>query len=632
MASNGLQVGHFGFFKDPELTLRISDENLYDQIDANGWINVWFGGRNIFLPEYGEFNVYLTCDETFFWDIVDEDGKRTKTGFSEIYIPYNPNMEPYTGDIIPLNSEELFHDSIDNKLICSNLWFYSNLFLDEYYRYNLILLPLDQPWPNEHDAIILPMNDKLLVPTGYKIAGYRPKPEYMNQLAVMKNVSSGVENSIMFKMRLDLDYMSDHPDAKRKIRIFSQTKDKSEYLVYPEKVTDIVWHGRSDMFINEYHRYLLENGVQQYLPSKTEVLSAIRIYDRAMKASNYVLRMDASNTSWVISDIDRLLGGETGVYLVGYSKVIIPEFLKWFSENVKDNVVRSVEEILLRVLLTKKKFTGFEILDDWLGGIIGSFAEGSSLPNTWDGNMEVANGNDMIANGGYLYPEFQPIEVVNIKVIDGVRQYEDGYVPYTAIEYLNPKNGYAYAGDIGNGVYKIKIAEQDVDIFCNMTDDGGGWMYVIAGYNTEINYMNSLGDASQVSDTIYRDENYGLGWGTNNGTDETFRTYNIPFNQVKCQLSGTYDEPEGATGYLNMVTSTSGTIVSFVDNHEYGYEGQSLIVDGEEKMADPETDLIIENILSIAGEAGSVNTLSIKMRADSNTPYSRRFIQMLAIR
>ena len=59
-------VGHFGFFRDADLTMKLSDENLYDQIGANGWIELWFGGSDLWLPDFGTYAVHVTTPTTFF--------------------------------------------------------------------------------------------------------------------------------------------------------------------------------------------------------------------------------------------------------------------------------------------------------------------------------------------------------------------------------------------------------------------------------------------------------------------------------------------------------------------------------------------------------------------------------------
>ena len=637
---NGFEVGHFGFFRDSDLRLRLNEDNLYDQMDSNGWISVWFGGKDVWLPDYGLFNVHMTCKKTFFWDILDENGKRTKTGFEAIHIPYNPNFEPLIGDYIPEHPEELFDFTYTNMargehdLICANLWFYTNYFDDEYYRYNLLVLKAgDTLWPNEIAVDIRPMNDNLKIMEDEYIVGYRPKIEYMNQLAVLKSMISGPENKILFKMKVDLEFLSNNPSAERRIRIFTETDDEVEYLLYPRSERDIIWrhHGRG--FLNEYQRYLLQYGVMQYLPDDKLLDSGDKTYARFMEASNYVLQMDRHNFRAVATDIDMILGGDEKRHLAGYSKLIIPLFLQWFNENLQDNIVREMSTILHRVILTQKYFKGFQELDKYLGDIIGDFVETTSLPTVWDGNTEIVDGNFVIANGGEFIEKKIEVDVINIIIVDGVRQFEDGYVPRNAKWYLNPtRPGYAYAGDIGSGIYKIRIAEQNVDVFCDMTTDGGGWMYIITGNTTSLEYLSNFGDPLSIVGTIYKDESYGIGWGTNNGEYASFQTYNIAFAEVKCKISGEYDNPTNGTGYLDMFTSSSGNIVKFEDYSYDANDGQSLFVDGQSIISNSKENIVKYDIYSNQNDSGDENSLVIKMKGDSNVPYCRRFLYMLAVR
>ena len=71
-------------------------------------------------------------------------------------------------------------------------------------------------------------------------AGYRPKPEYINQLAVVRNLSSGTENSIHFKMKVDLTFLAANPDTRRSLKMFVQCDVVIEYLFYPKSPADIL--------------------------------------------------------------------------------------------------------------------------------------------------------------------------------------------------------------------------------------------------------------------------------------------------------------------------------------------------------------------------------------------------------
>jgi hypothetical protein len=166
-----------------------------------------------------------------------------------------------------------------------------------------------------------------------------------------------------------------------------------------------------------------------------------------------------------------------------------------------------------------------------------------------------------------------------------------------------------------------------------MSTDGGGWMYMVTGISTDFGYMSQFGDTSSIESTYYTEEAFGVGWGTNSGNDTVFQSFNIPFSEVKCKISGEYDNPTEGTGYLSFYTSSSGNVLKFEDNSTNGQDGQSLIVDGVELITNSQENLVKYEILSSPQyTSGDINSLTIKMRGDANLPYCRRFIYMLAVR
>jgi hypothetical protein len=285
-------------------------------------------------------------------------------------------------------------------------------------------------------------------------------------------------------------------------------------------------------------------------------------------------------------------------------------------------------------VLTRQYFKGFDKLDDYLGDLVGDIDKNTGLPAAWDGNVEYVDGNYMIANGGENQgiPDWAIEEDVKIVLIDGVRQYENGYVPRTALEYLNPKPGYLYEGDTGSGVYKIMVADRPVDVFCDMETDGGGWMYLITSHVTSLDYIKQLGDTYSIEQTLYRSEDFGMGWGDNTGEWYGIQFYNMPFTEISVYLSGEYDNPTEGTGYLEMITGASGVVVSFKDENTDAESGQTLIVDGTEIFRNEKQNLVKYKILSLQNNTGEENNLVVRMRGDSDIPYTRRYVYMLSIR
>jgi len=609
--TDAFKVGNFGFFKDPELTMRLSDENLYDQMKSDGTVDIWFGGTDVWIPDFGVFNIYVECGQSFFWDILDGNGKRTKTGFEAIQIPYNPNYEPHQGDLIPINKDEVFDYTFDspsdgdNQLISANLWFYTNLFLDEYYRYNLLLLNTSEgdQWPNEIGVRNTPMNEKLKIHDSEFIMGYRPKIEYMNQLAVLKTLISGPENKILFRLKVDLEFLADNPTAKRTIRVFSQTDDTIKYTLYPRSVDDILWRHNGRKFINEYQRYLLDYGVMQYLPNNRELDWADKKYDDMMRTSNLILQADQSYLRDIAKDMLRILSGEN-LHTAGYTSLIRDNFSAWFIENEKSDIITDTYGILTRVILTRKYFKGFHVLAKKM-------------------NHEVEKPG-VEERPGLINEPVGPI--VEITKIDGVAGYQNGYIPSSALEYLNPKPGYSYTGDTGSGFYKILIAQRECHVFCDMVTDGGGWMIIIAGHATTPEYLSNFGDTYFIKDRLYSSEEYGLGWVNDSNDLLSYQMYNIPFKEVRAKVSGDYGNPDGSTGTMEFYTSSAGAIATLVDNG-----GQKLIVDGEIKMSDI-TEVIKNETINSNQGTGDMNGLTIKIGVAKEGYYSRRYISELRIR
>ena len=609
--TDAFKIGNFGFFKDPELKLRLTEDNLFDQISSDGIVEVWFGGNNVWIPDFGDFHVYVECDQTFFWDITDENGDRTKTGFTAMQIPYNPNFEPFTGDLIPVSKEEVFDYTYDspsignNQLICSNLWFYTNYFSDEYYRYNLLLLDHSEGnfWPNEIGVRNTPMNDKLTIHSNEFIMGYRPKPEYMNQLAILKTLTSGAENKIMFKFKVDMEFLAENPMAKRKIRVFSQTDDTITYTLYPKNVNDILWWNNKRNFTNEYQRYLLDYGVSQYMPKDGNLDWADLEYEKYMTASNMILKVGSSYLRDISRDMQRLLNGED-IQVAGYSALIKDLYLEWVRENDKSNIAREIHEILKRVILTRKYFKGFTILAENMGITI-------SIP----GKPEVEG----------LTP---PVIGESVTIIDfnGVKGYSNGYIPRSAREYLNPKPGYLYSGETGSGFYKILIAERECHLFCDMISDGGGWISIISGHATTVEYLSNFGDTYFIKDKIYRADGLGLGWEDESQPDMAFQLYNMPFNEVHFGVSGEYLDSSDSKGTLSAYTSSMGQVLEFKAS-----PSQSLIVGGEVKFSS-EARTISRYETTHLGGTGEMNSLTIKMGKNGVGYYARRYLSTVKVR
>ena len=529
---NGFKIGNFRFFKDPELTLPLGSSNLLDQITPDGWIDLYFGGQDIYLPDYGTFQAHIVTDKTFFWDLEDENGNRTKEGLERMWISRNPNMVPMYGDYIPKEPEKLFDwyspktaTTKDEVLIASNIWFYNNLFLDEYFRYFIICLPKDYTWPDEHHALILPMNDKIIIPKDYYIVGYRPKPEYRYQLAVMHTMKSGQDSSIHFKFKLDMDYFFEHPNAKRVISIFGLKSNNLRYVLYPRDPKDIIWDRFQEPFIPQFKRFLLVNGIQEYIPSKDTVKSYVKKREKYLKYNNMFYYLDGFNKKLVIEEIAKK-ENDPHYKLEGMAEIIFKYYKDW-KAVYDDNVLPTKQiDIMEHILFVEMPWAGFKEIYEKLGDnirqdkIYGVNPDGSpiyyDLPKGYDPNN----------------PNVKFIEEIN-----GVKRFNDEWVPDNSLGYLSPPKGYSYAGDIGNGMYLIKMGDKKVPVYCDM--DNGGWMFVMDSMIMDTAYVAKMVKELPASLHI---EQKGIWFGKQNAPDVLFYP-NLKFTQIKAAIVDLSQKP-----------------------------------------------------------------------------------------
>jgi hypothetical protein len=85
------------------------------------------------------------------------------------------------------------------------------------------------------------------------------------------------------------------------------------------------------------------------------------------------------------------------------------------------------------------------------------------------------------------------INKVKVKLNGASRTWSDGTFAKNCSEYLSPGKGKAYIGDVGTGFYKIDPGvpgEAPFDAYCDMVNNGGGWMLLFAGNQTP-NYTNT---------------------------------------------------------------------------------------------------------------------------------------------
>jgi len=599
---NSFDVGDFAFYRDPDLTMKLSSENLFDQLTPDGWVSIYFAGQDKYLPNFGTFKTHVITNKTFYWDIIDENGKRTKTGLEQMWISRNKNMSIWYGDLIPTTPSDNFNyyddaTVTDDKapLITSNLWFYNNLFLDNYFRYYVILLPKGKTWPDETNALILPMNDGLYIPKGYYIVGYRPKPEYRYQLATMPIIKSGKDFAIHFQFKLDMEYLISNPNAKRYIKIFSSVKDKPRYLLFPQTPLDIVWTRFNEPFIGEFKSYMLKYGIQQNLPSKKEINFFLKKKEDMFKFSNIIDSLDSLNFSGVVEQLKNKKKDSKFV-LTGIADYVYDAYKEWANGIEDKTIKRDVNGILSYILFNKIPWAGFRKLYNAVNDIVIKVKD--------DDNPE----------------HFRPTPKSIIE-INGVKQFEDGWVPKRAIDYRYPPEGYIYAGDTGNGMYVIEINGKPYPVLCDM--ENGGWMLVMDPMLAGKKYVaNFIKDHKLPEHLIAND--YGVSFGGGVDKPEVMFYPEVHYQQLKI-------------GYVDWARKCGEFKTEIYSESHMFLFNQSLIINGK-----CFSDLAIDNNIIYSNNTQDEanyyktakldkvqTTLTVKMTPGKNFEDVRKYVKVI---
>lgn len=94
-----------------------------------------------------------------------------------------------------------------------------------------------------------------------------------------------------------------------------------------------------------------------------------------------------------------------------------------------------------------------------------------------------------------------PPPQISVSDFGGYRAWSDGTFATSCLGYLNGDAQHRYTGATGDGTYRINLQGTPTDVYCDMTNDGGGWTKVV-GINTNLNHVNTAAVAwSAISAT-----------------------------------------------------------------------------------------------------------------------------------
>jgi hypothetical protein len=440
------------------------------------------------------------------------------------------------------------------------------------------------------------MNDKMYIPNGYYIVGYRPKPEYRFQLATMPIIKSGRDNSIHFRFKLDMDYVFSNPNAKRYLKIFSSVDDNPRYMLYPESPRDIVWSRFNEPFIPEFKRYMLIHGIQEYLPSKKMVKHYLKKRKELIKYSNIIDNLDTMNFQLVV-DKYKKKKEDPNYKLTSIAAHVEDAYTEWLKNITDDSVRRKQDEIMKYILFSVMPWNGFRKLYNAIEGIV--------IEDTNDYNPE----------------DFKPAPLPIVEY-DGVKQFPDEYVPNRASEYLNPPEGYIYAGATGNGMYLIRINGKPQPVLCNMND--GGWMLVMDCMLAGKDYVANFVEDNKLPEHLVIDDK-GVSFG-GEGTAEILNYPEVYYQEMKI---GFVDCQDGC-GEATVEIYSPEHLFLFCESQVKDECFSDLSIDNEvvynnnqQEQADYYVTDKLDNVQ---------NSLTIKMKGGKRFENVRKYVKMLWLR
>ena len=216
------------------------------------------------------------------------------------------------------------------------------------------------------------------------------------------------------------------------------------------------------------------------------------------------------------------------------------------------------------------------------------------------------------------------------------RTWSDGRVATSCLEYRYPDHGRQYAGVTGDGVYRVDPTGGNpadaVDLYCDMTTDGGGWTALINPFNHAQSYMEQFPSTDNTVSHYLVHANKGVSWGTNASSQQDWNTsatafkVSLPYDEVRVVHSANY---VGGMGSLR-IRNQAGTFLTSRDAWNKDSNGQALSINGVAIYVKND-QVAFENREDTISTPNSTY-LRIGMTAFTQYGYARRHVKALWFR